>query len=187
MKEPTHQGRSEDEEADSSFDQLAQSRQAFVRAQKRHFDDNIAEHHPALATALEKERTRFEIVRRDVIEPTMREVAGLATDRGYHVYLASDDAHERMVLLGTPAIRFYCSRRPFPTPVVDLIWTPSFVAFYGCAETGTVQCHVELSEVDTETQQSYDDPPFAYPDVTNEAVGARLMAFVDRLPAAPVP
>jgi len=182
LTQPYHQDNLEHGNADWSFDEMAKSQRTFARAEKQRFQNYVSAHNPALATALAEEAARFDIVRRDVIEPAMRDVADMAAQLAYHVFVANDDALDRPGLLTTPAIRFYCSRRSFPTPIVDLISSPPCIAYYGCAETRTVRTYAEPAEVDAPLPQSSGESFLQYRDVTIEAVRARLFAFIDGLP-----
>ena len=182
MKQPCHQDNVERGNADWPYDEMAKSQRAFARAEKQRFQNYVSAHNPAWASALAAEATCFDIVRRDVIEPAMRDVADLAIQRAYHVFIANDDALDRPGLLTTPAIRFYCSRRSFPTPIVDLVSSPPYVAYYGCAETRTVRTDAEPAEVDTAPPQFSGESFLQYRDVTIEAVRARLLAFIAGLP-----
>lgn len=159
------------------FEEILRAGRENSRAQQQRFQEYVAENDPALAAALEAEAVRFDIVSRTVIEPTMREFADEAMQRGWHVSVVRDDDLDRMTMFATAGIRFYCSREPSRTAAGDLIWPPSFVGFYGCARSLAVRTHVELSWlVDGAVPSS--EPLLEYPDVTSETVRAVLVAFI---------
>ncbi len=170
------------EDAEWSFDEIAKSERAFARAEKKRFHEQISACNPSLAAAFEGEAARFTDLSRDVITPIMHEVAETATGRGYHVFIRHDDLLDRPALLGTPAVRFYCSPHAFQTPVIDLVWSPSFIVFFGCIRTKTVTSHVELTDADTDAPRSYDEASLEYSECTAETIRSRLMAFMNDLP-----
>ncbi len=163
------------------FDDIAEEYRSFRRQQKQKFQEYIIKHHSALATAIAEESARFDVVRRHVIEPTMHEVADLAMIRGYHVFVTTDDEMDRLALIGSPSIRFYCCREPFARPVNDLIWSPPFIAFYGCPEVHGVRSYSEILHSNENSPQSQNAIPIAYSDITQDTVRTRLLTFIDSL------
>ena len=169
----------DDHEEAWPFEKVLEAGREGARAQQRRFQEYVAENDPALAAALAAEAARFDVVSRTVIEPTMREFADEATERGWHVSVVRDDDLDRMAVFATPGIRFYCSRRPFRT-AGDLIWPPCFVGFYGSARRLAVATCVELSQIADNAVPSY-EPLLEYPEITSKAVRAVLVAFLSDL------
>ncbi|MGU3450877.1 hypothetical protein [Methylobacterium sp. 391_Methyba4] len=170
----------DDHEEAWPFEKVLEAGRAGARAQQRRFQEYVAENDPALAAALAAEAARFDVVSRTVIEPTMREFADQATERGWHVSVVRDDDQDRMAVYATPGIRFYCNRWPNRTAAADLIWPPCFVGFYGSARRLAVATHVELSQIAEDAVPS-SEPLFEYPEVTSETVRAVLEAFLGDL------
>ncbi|WP_289015441.1 hypothetical protein [uncultured Methylobacterium sp.] len=164
------------------FDEVMRSGRAFARAQQKKYQDYLAENDPTLFTKLQEEDARFDVVKHDAIEPVMREVAGEVERRGWHAAVLCDDDHDRLAFLATPSIRLYWRREPFQAPAAsDFAFPPSFVAFYGCAQTQTVRTHVELALWDEHAGSQVREASLEYPEVTGDAVRSVLAAVLDDL------
>lgn len=148
-----------------------------TRAQRRRFQAYVAENDPSLAAALAAEEARFDSLVRTAIEPAMRDVAEQVARSGWHVSVVRDDDLDRLDIIATPGIRFYCSRRPILGAITDFIWPPCFIAFYGCARLKAARTLTVLSELDPNSVPVRGEP-LEYPSVTRDLVRSLVEAFV---------
>ena len=170
----------DDHEEAWPFEEVLKAGREGARAQQQRFQEYVAENNPVLAAALAAEAVRFDIVSRTVIEPTMREFADEATQRGWHVSVVREDDLDRLAMFATPGIRFYCSRQPSRRVAGDMIWPPCFVGFYGSAQSLAVATHVELSQLIEGAVPSY-EPLLQYPEVTSEAIRVAFLGDLARI------
>lgn len=151
-----------------------------TRVQRRRFQAYVTESNPSLAAALAAEEVRFDSLVRTTIEPAMRDIAEQVARSGWHVSVIRDDDLDRLDIIATPGIRFYCSRRPPRGGITDMIWPPCFIAFYGCARSKAVRTLIEFSEIDANSVPVRSEP-LGYPNVTRELVRSLITAFIEDL------